>query len=138
MSTSIGLFLFTRVVIPDVILTLALTICIWSFLRILEDPGKPLKWVLALHAALACAVLLKGLIGLVFPLGIFAVYLGITRALLKRETWRKLVSLPGLLLFCAIAAPWHVLAILRHPPYFDLTLKPGPHFGYKFRGFFWF
>ena len=137
-STSIGLFLFTRIVIPDVVLTLALTICIWTFLRVMEAPGDSLKWSLSLYAALACAVLLKGLIGLVFPLGIFAIYLAITKGLFERKTWRKLISVPGLLLFCAIAVPWHVLAILRNPPYFDLTLNPGPHFGYQYRGFFWF
>ena len=69
-STSIGLFLFTRIVIPDVVLTLAFAICIWTFLRVLEEPGNSLKWSCSLYAALACAVLLKGLIGLVFPLGI--------------------------------------------------------------------
>jgi 4-amino-4-deoxy-L-arabinose transferase-like glycosyltransferase len=137
-STSIGLFLFTRVVIPDVLLTLALTICVWSFLRVLEQPGKVLRWSLALYATLGCAVLLKGLIGLVFPLGTFAIYLGIRGTLFERETLRKLISVPGLLLFLAIAVPWHILAILRNPPYFDLTLNAGPHFGYEFRGFFWF
>ena len=81
--------------------------------------GNSLKWSYSLYAALACAVLLKGLIGLVFPLGIFAIYLAITRGLFERKTWRRLISVPGLLLFCAIAVPWHVLAILRNPPYFD-------------------
>jgi 4-amino-4-deoxy-L-arabinose transferase-like glycosyltransferase len=137
-STSAGLFLFTRVVIPDVLLTLVLTISVWSFLRVLEQPEKVLGWSLALYASLGCAVLLKGLIGLVFPLGTFAIYLGIGGILFKRETLRKVISGPGLLLFLAIAAPWHVLAILRNPPYFDLTLNAGPHFGYQFRGFFWF
>jgi 4-amino-4-deoxy-L-arabinose transferase-like glycosyltransferase len=137
-STSIGLFLFTRIVIPDVVLTLAFAICVSMFLRVVEGPGNSLKWSCSLYAALACAVLLKGLIGLLFPLGIFAMYLAITRALFERETWKRLISVPGLLLFCAIAVPWHVLAILRNPPYFDWTLNPGPHFAYQYRGFFWF
>src|SRR5258708_2830222 len=33
LSTCVGLFLFTRVLIPDAILTLAVTLPIWSFIR---------------------------------------------------------------------------------------------------------
>ena len=32
-STSIGLFLFTRILIPDVVLTLVITVSLWAFLR---------------------------------------------------------------------------------------------------------
>ena len=40
LSTCIGLFLFTRIVIPDVILTLSVTVSLWAFLRALDaDEG---------------------------------------------------------------------------------------------------
>jgi 4-amino-4-deoxy-L-arabinose transferase-like glycosyltransferase len=138
LSTSIGLFLFTRIVIPDVILTLALTLCIWSFLRVIEEPEKAFRWSLVLYSTLACGILLKGLIGVLFPIAIFAVYGAITGNAFKKEVWRRLHLLPGVLIFTLIAVPWHVLAIINNPPHFDLTLHPGPHFGYRFRGFFWF
>jgi len=35
----------------------------------------------------------------------------------------------------AIAVPWHVIATLRNPPYFDWTMSSGPG---NWRGFFWF
>jgi len=41
----------------------------------------------------------------------------------------------GSLLFLAIAAPWHVLATIRNPPYFDFTMHGGPG---DYHGFFWF
>ena len=41
----------------------------------------------------------------------------------------------GALILLAIAAPWHVLATLRNPPYFDFTLKSEPG---QYHGFFWF
>ncbi|HSP06623.1 MAG TPA: glycosyltransferase family 39 protein, partial [Acidobacteriota bacterium] len=41
----------------------------------------------------------------------------------------------GALIFLAIAAPWHILATLRMPPYFDFTLHSGPG---EYHGFFWF
>ena len=34
-----------------------------------------------------------------------------------------------------IAAPWHVLATIRNPPYFYFTFQSGPG---NYRGFFWF
>jgi hypothetical protein len=40
-----------------------------------------------------------------------------------------------LLLLSAIAAPWHVLAMLRNPPYLDFTMHAEPR---SYRGFFWF
>ncbi len=34
-----------------------------------------------------------------------------------------------------IAAPWHVIATLRNPPYFDLTMRSAPG---EYHGFLWF
>ena len=34
-----------------------------------------------------------------------------------------------------IAAPWHVLATLRNPPYFAFSMHSGPG---EYHGFFWF
>jgi hypothetical protein len=41
----------------------------------------------------------------------------------------------GVLVMLVIAAPWHVIATLRNPPYFDFTMHSGPG---EYRGFFWF
>jgi hypothetical protein len=41
----------------------------------------------------------------------------------------------GVLLMLAIAAPWHVLATIRNPPYFDFTMHSESG---SYRGFFWF
>ena len=41
----------------------------------------------------------------------------------------------GALIALAIAAPWHVLATLRNPPYFSFTLHSGPG---EYHGFLWF
>src|SRR4030095_4650526 len=51
------------------------------------------------------------------------------------RAWRRLRILPGVLLLLAIAAPWHVLATLRNPPYFDFTMHSERG---SYRGFFWF
>jgi 4-amino-4-deoxy-L-arabinose transferase-like glycosyltransferase len=47
LATSVGLFLFTRILIPDVILTLAITLALWSLLRALEeDEPHPARWAM--------------------------------------------------------------------------------------------
>ncbi len=136
LATCAGLFLFTRVLIPDVVLTLAVTLAMWSLVRALEeDEPRPRLWAAALAASLAAGVLLKGLIAVVIPAGAGAVYLALTRQLFSRRTWRRLRPLSGAVIFLALAAPWHVLAILRNPPYFDFTLSAEP---FRYRGFFWF
>ncbi len=136
LATSVGLFLFTRVLIPDVILTLAITLALWSMLRALEeDEPRPRLWAAVMAGAMAAAVLLKGLIGVVIPAGAGFFYLLLTRQLTQRRTWRRLRPFSGALIFAALAAPWHVLAIVRNPPYFDFTLSAEP---FQYRGFFWF
>ncbi|HSM87643.1 MAG TPA: hypothetical protein VLT16_15915, partial [Candidatus Limnocylindrales bacterium] len=71
----------------------------------------------------------------VVPAGGALLYLALTRRLFRRESWRRLRPFSGILIFLLIAAPWHVLASLRMPPYFDFTMHSGPG---QYRGFFWF
>ncbi len=135
-ASAIGLFLFTRILIADSQLTFAITLALWSFLRALDDAEpRPRRWALLFWASLAVSVLFKGLIGAVFPLAAAFLYLLFTRQLFARTTWKKLVPIWGILVFLAIAAPWHVLATLRNPPYFRFDLQSGPG---NYRGFFWF
>ena len=138
LATSLGLFLFTRTVIPDLILTLFVATSVWCFLRATETAERSRGWALGAFASMACGLLTKGLIGVAFPIGIVLTYLLATKKLFSRETWRSLHIASGILVFLVIAAPWHILAILRNPPYFDTSLHVGPNFGGKFRGFFWF
>ncbi len=88
-----------------------------------------------LAAAIAIGLLLKGLIAAVFPIGTALVYLALTGRLFNRKTWRRLHPWTGLLIVVAIAAPWHILATLRNPPYFFFTMHSGPG---QYHGFFWF
>ncbi len=135
-ATCVGLFLFTRAVMPDVLLTLAVTAALWSFLRALdENEARPRMWAYLLAASLAAGALIKGLIGILFPLGAGFFYLLLTRQLFSLRAWRRLYPFTSFLLFLAISAPWHVLATLRNPPYFNFTLHSGPGI---WRGFFWF
>jgi 4-amino-4-deoxy-L-arabinose transferase-like glycosyltransferase len=110
--TSLGLFIFTRFLIPEVLVALWLTLGYYFFLRSLEEeqPSRFVCWGFA--ATCALNVLSKGLIGLVFPAGAIGLYLLLTgnlRHLLKL----RLIS--SSLVFLAISAPWHILAAMRNP-----------------------
>jgi len=136
MATCIGLFLFTRVLIPDVMLTLTVALGLWAFLRALdEEEPHPRFWAFVLAANLGLGLLLKSLIGVLFPLAAGVIYLWITHQLFSANTWRKLRPFSGLLIILLIAAPWHMLATLRNPPYFAFTLHSGAG---QYHGFLWF
>ena len=108
--TSVGPFLWTRFFIPESLLTFFLGLALYGFLTGLED-RKPSRLYLA-YAALAIAVLAKGLIAPVFFLAAVIPYLALTG---EWRRWRQLRLFSGLLIFLAIAAPWHVMAALRNP-----------------------
>jgi hypothetical protein len=112
LATSIGPYIFTRFLIPDVLVGLWLTIGYLFFLRSLEEdpPSRLTCWGFALTCALN--VLTKGLIGLVFPAGAIGLYLLLTGNLRHLLRLRLFTSS---LVFFAIAAPWHILAAIRNP-----------------------
>jgi 4-amino-4-deoxy-L-arabinose transferase-like glycosyltransferase len=132
-STCVGLFLFTRVQIPDVVVTAAMALSMWAFLRAIDDEeARPRWWAMVFAATLGTSLLLKSLIGVVFPVGAGVVYLALTGQL---GLWRRLRPFTGALIVIAIAAPWHILATLRNPPYFALTMHSAPG---EYHGFLWF
>ena len=136
LATCAGLFLFTRILIPDALLTLTITGAIWAWLRLLEpDETHPRRWSWFLGASLGAGLLLKGLIALVFPLMAVLAYMAVTRQLFSWPTWRRLRLGWAALVALLVAVPWHVLAIRANPPYFVFSLHSGPG---EYKGFFWF
>src|SRR3984885_1982197 len=135
-STCVGLFLFTRILIPDCMLTACIALALWAFLRVIDDEEpRPRLWTFLGAASLGVSLLLKSLIGIVFPIGAVIVYLAVTRQLFDLDIWRRLRPFSGLATVLVIAAPWHILATLRNPPYFDFTMRSAPG---EYHGFLWF
>jgi len=136
MATCIGLWIFTRILIPDVMLTFVITLAMWAFLRALDDSEpQSARWAYVFFASLALGLLLKSLIGVVFPIGTAVLYMAFTRQLFSWSAWKKLRPLSGTGLMLLIAVPWHVLATLRNPPWFAWTLKSNPG---HYHGYLWF
>lgn len=123
--SSFGLFIFSRINIPDVLVCCWLSLALYVFWRVEQQgeqeqqvrqatPARLLCWLFA--AACGLNILTKGLIGIVFPIGIVAMTLLATRGL--KGGWQRLGKyhlLSSTLLFLAISVPWHVLAALANP-----------------------
>ena len=110
---TIGPYLFTRIMIPDVTVGLWIGIALYLFLDGWQS-GNPTRlscWGIA--AVIALNVLTKGLIGIVFPCAIIFVFLLLARDL---RHILKMHLLSSTFVFLLIAAPWHIFAALRNPP----------------------
>ncbi|MGB7549793.1 MAG: glycosyltransferase family 39 protein [Terracidiphilus sp.] len=110
MLTAIGPFLFTRFSIPEALLSFLFLLALYCFLTGMES-RRPAR-IYLMWAALALATLTKGLIAPVFFLGA-AIPLLLLSGQWRR--WRAFKPFSGLLLYLAIAAPWHILAGLANP-----------------------
>jgi 4-amino-4-deoxy-L-arabinose transferase-like glycosyltransferase len=123
LGTGFGPFIFTRILIPDMLVGLWLALGFDFLLTALEEE-KPSRWICwGIAATMALNVLTKGLIGLVFPIGAIFAFLLLTGNL-RRLLKLRLFS--SFLVFLAIAAPWHLLAGFRNPAQGQT------------KGFFWF
>ncbi len=123
--SSFGIFIFTRILLPDADVCLWTTLALYFFWRTEElaafgtDPSTAKRLRICCYAfAAACAlnVLSKGLIGVVFPIAIVLLYLLLTRGPRSGITrLRQLHPFTSTVVFLAIAAPWHILAGLANP-----------------------
>lgn len=114
MCTGLGVYLFTRIMIPEVIISFFLTVAFYFFLKVYYGELDT-RWAYVFYACMAAAALSKGLIGIVFPCGVLFVFTLLTNGW-KRLWQMRLVS--GLIVFLIIAAPWHALAIWRNEKFF--------------------
>ena len=115
LATSLIYYCHSRIIILDLVLSVLLCGCLWSFFLafVKKNQSKiPKKYlIITMYALSALACLTKGLIGAILP-G-FVVFLWI----LFTNNWKKLkeiLYLPGIFVFFAIFLPWHVLAAQRN------------------------
>jgi 4-amino-4-deoxy-L-arabinose transferase-like glycosyltransferase len=96
------------IVTLDMGLTLWTTATLFAFLRAeaaRDRPATQRRWMLCAWAAMALAVLSKGLVGIIFAGAAIFIVIVLRRDLKVLE---RLHLVPGLLVFFAIAAPWFV------------------------------
>ena len=114
LTTSVGYFVFSRQLLPDMIFACFTTLCFYGFLRAGENDRAWEPWSLLAYAGLALAVMTKGFVGL-FPLVVLAIY-GLLSGNL--DALRGLTSLWGGLLFVVLIVPWHLIIGWQHEGYF--------------------
>jgi 4-amino-4-deoxy-L-arabinose transferase-like glycosyltransferase len=101
----------------DMGLTLFLFVALCALLLAQRDGASAHEnsvWMHTAWAALAGAVLSKGLVGLVIPGATLVIY-----TLVQRDwrLWQRLRPITGLLLFLAITGPWFVIVSMRNPEF---------------------
>src|SRR5580693_1822037 len=90
--TSFGPYLFTRILIPDLLVGLWIGLGLYFFFDGWQSGNPSVLSCWALAVTVALNVLTKGLIGIVFPAALIFVFL------------------------LLVAAPWHILAAIKNPP----------------------
>lgn len=111
LATSGVMFICGRFVRMDIWFTafIALGVLFWARVHF---AGRSRWNLLVGYAALAAALLTKGLVGLGLPLGAIGLYL------VWRRDWRAIPAarpLLGLLVIAALGAPWFIYMQVKHP-----------------------
>lgn len=118
LATSPLYFFMARVITLDMAVSVLIAGALLAFLLGVRRPEGRTRslYLYGFYALCALAVLTKGLIGIVIP----AMVIGAWIVLLW--DWRLLLSIrlpTGLLLFFALALPWHVLVARANPEFAD-------------------
>ncbi len=102
----------------DMGVTFFISLGIFSLLLAQQESAIPLRrnWMVLAWAAMALAVLSKGLMGVILPGAALFLY-----SLLNRDSavWLRMHWIIGLLAFFAVAAPWFVLVMQANPEFFQ-------------------
>jgi 4-amino-4-deoxy-L-arabinose transferase-like glycosyltransferase len=114
LGTSLLYIAFVHLLGLDMAVSVLMSAALFCFiLGVREEPGRARRLLFwGLYASAALATLTKGLIGFMIPGAVMFLWL------LLVGPWKKLrpFYLPsGIVVFLAIAAPWHVLMMRRNP-----------------------
>jgi 4-amino-4-deoxy-L-arabinose transferase-like glycosyltransferase len=89
-------------------------------LLLAQRPALPSRaargWMWVCWAAMALAVLSKGLVGVILPGAVLVLYTFVAR---DWALWKRLYLISGLIVFFAIVTPWFVLVQQRNPEFFN-------------------
>jgi 4-amino-4-deoxy-L-arabinose transferase-like glycosyltransferase len=116
-SANLGLFLFARLVKPDLLLVLLILVAFAAFVEAYRSRGRAAR--LLFFGALGAATLAKDVLGAIGPLVVVAVFLAIEGG---RPALRRFRLWPGLLLFLAIALPWYAAVEWRNRGFLWYTI----------------
>jgi 4-amino-4-deoxy-L-arabinose transferase-like glycosyltransferase len=106
---SLYFFVYSHAAVTDMVLTLCITLSLFFFFLSLSVDGgesrKTGRFLYGFYLFSALAFLTKGLIGIVFPFGIAAAYMALTKG---RKGMRRLLSARAAVLFLCVSGPWYI------------------------------
>lgn len=126
LSVTLGWFIFTHQILIDVLLGTLLLSSNYFLWRCVAKPSgfllhRPRSWInwLGLYLSLACCILTKGLVGVIFPL------VACLALMIVRQDWqiiKRIKLYQGLLLVLAIVLPWFIAMEQANPGFLHYFL----------------
>jgi len=108
MALSLYFFVYSRASVTDMVLTLFVTLSLFSFFL---STKKDRRYIYGFYLFSALAFLTKGLIGIVFPFSIACIYLFVMDG---TKGLKRAFSLKALLLFLIVGVPWYAAQFAIH------------------------
>ena len=113
LASNLLYYAHSHLIILDLVMSVLMCGVLWcfylAFVQKKTDVGRSAIIFMYVLAAFAC--LTKGLIGIVLPGFVAVLWIAFT------NNWKRIpemISVPGIILFFVIAAPWHILMAMRH------------------------
>ena len=107
--------LFSRATIFDMPLTFCVALALWAATRAMDRPPEARgPWLVTMCAAMACATLVKGPVGLLLPAATIVIHGLLTRRL-SWSSHRGLAA--GAAVYLLLVVSWYAAAEVRNPGY---------------------
>ena len=130
LSTSIIYVCLSRAVLTDMIFSVFVVISMGCFYQAVKEPKCKSSGIIFSFVFMGFAVMTKGLLGFLFPMGAAAGYLFYKKDFGFLKSWSVLW---GLLIFLAISLPWHILMFKWYGNFFIEEYFGNVHLGRVFR-----
>lgn len=114
LATSPEFIILSRAVVHDISLVFFITLALFFYYAGFTSEKHRNVYLPLCYAALGCAVLSKGPIGVILPGLIIASFLTLTG---KLHFLKEMQLGRGIVIFLAVAAPWYILISLRNEDY---------------------
>jgi len=114
-ASAAGIIGFARAASTDMPLAATFTIALLAWFAWYESESR--RFLALFYCFLALGMLAKGPVALLFAAVIIVIFAAATRdyRLLGRTLW-----VPGILLFCVLAFPWHIAVQIKNPEFFRI------------------
>lgn len=117
LATSVEFMILAKYAILDILLATCIefSLCFGFLTYFVKDSNKKYCWW-AFYIFSGLAVMAKGVPGIAVPFGTMLFVAIFTKRF--KELFKPVYMIPGFILFCLVALPWHILMFKIHDPLF--------------------